>query len=102
MKSGENDRKKGGHVGSIILHTVTGYGFLSAGILIAVVGAVVLALIPPLVLGDIVDGCFVFYYACDDRYYGIGKGGTSHRIWTEDNTCCAKQPHGKAHKAVSG
>ena len=50
MKSGENDRKKGGHVGSIILHTVTGYGFLSAGILIAVVGAVVLALIPPLVL----------------------------------------------------
>ena len=32
MKSGENDRKKGGHVGSIILHTVTGYGFLSAGI----------------------------------------------------------------------
>lgn len=55
MKSGENDRKKGGHVGSIILHTVTGYGFLSAGILIAVVGAVVLALIPPLVLGDIVD-----------------------------------------------
>ena len=55
MKSGENDRKKGGHVGSIILHTVTGYGFLSAGMLIAVVGAVVLALIPPLVLGDIVD-----------------------------------------------
>ena len=55
MKSGENDRKKGGHVGSIILHTVTGYGFLSAGILIAVEGAVVLALIPPLVLGDIVD-----------------------------------------------
>lgn len=55
MKSGENDRKKGGHVGSIILHTVTGYGFLSAGILIAVVGAVVLVLIPPLVLGDIVD-----------------------------------------------
>ncbi len=55
MKPGENDRKKGGHVGSIILHTVTGYGFLSAGILIAVVGAVVLELIPPLVLGDIVD-----------------------------------------------
>lgn len=55
MKPGENSRKKGGHVGSIILHTVTGYGFISAGILIAVVGAVVLALIPPLVLGDIVD-----------------------------------------------
>ena len=55
MKPGENERKKSGHVGSIILHTVTGYGFLSAGILIAVVGAVVLALIPPLVLGDIVD-----------------------------------------------
>lgn len=32
MKPGENSRKKGGHVGSIILHTVTGYGFLSAGI----------------------------------------------------------------------
>ncbi len=55
MKPSENSRKKGGHVGSIILHTVTGYGFLSVGILIAVVGAVVLALIPPLVLGDIVD-----------------------------------------------
>ena len=28
MKSGENDRKKGGHVGSIILHTVTGLSLI--------------------------------------------------------------------------
>lgn len=51
----KNENKKGGHVGGIILHTATGYGFLSVGIVIAVVGAVVLALLPPLILGDIVD-----------------------------------------------
>ena len=51
----KNENKKSGYVGGIILHTAAGYGFLSAGIVIAVVGAVVLALLPPLILGDIVD-----------------------------------------------
>ncbi len=55
MKLNAKENKKGGHVGGIILHTVTGYGLLSAGIVVAVVGAVVLALLPPLILGDIVD-----------------------------------------------
>lgn len=55
MKLNTNENKKLGHVGGIILHTAAGYGFLSAGIVTAVVGAVVLALLPPLILGNIVD-----------------------------------------------
>ena len=55
MEKSKVKKNKAGHVGGIILRTVTGYGFLSAGIIAAVVGAVVVALIPPLVLGNIVD-----------------------------------------------
>lgn len=55
MKSDTSKNKKSGYVGRIILHTVTGHAMLSAGIVISVVGAVVLALLPPLILGNIVD-----------------------------------------------
>ena len=55
MKLNTNENKKLGHVGAIILHTAARYGFLSAGIVTAVVGAVLLALLPPLILGNIVD-----------------------------------------------
>ena len=43
------------NVRSVILKTVTGYAGLSLGILLAVVGAIVTALLPPWILGSIVD-----------------------------------------------
>ncbi len=55
MKNNKVKTNNAGYVGKIIFHTMTRYGFLSAGIIAAVVGAVVVALIPPLVLGNIVD-----------------------------------------------
>ncbi len=55
MKPDTSKNKKSGYVGRIILHTVTGHALLLAGIVISVVGAVVLALLPPLILGNIVD-----------------------------------------------
>ena len=55
MKPDTSKSKKSGYVGRIILHTVTGHALLTAGIVISVVGAVVLALLPPLILGNIVD-----------------------------------------------
>lgn len=55
MKPDTSKSKKSGYVGRIILHTVTGHALLLAGIIISVVGAVVLALLPPLILGNIVD-----------------------------------------------
>lgn len=55
MKPDTSKSKKSGYVGRIILHTVTGHALLLAGIVISVVGAVVLALLPPLILGNIVD-----------------------------------------------
>ena len=55
MKPDTSKSKKSGYVGRIILHTVTGHALLLAGIVISVVAAVVLALLPPLILGNIVD-----------------------------------------------
>ena len=43
------------NVRSVIRQTVTGYAGLSLGILLAVVGAIVTALLPPWILGSIVD-----------------------------------------------
>lgn len=54
MKEDKHTEKKL-HVGSVIMRTVTGYALLSIGIIVAVAGAVVLALLPPLILGNIVD-----------------------------------------------
>lgn len=47
--------KKANSVTAVILRTVRKYWLLSAGILITVVGTILAALIPPLVLGQIVD-----------------------------------------------
>lgn len=55
MKPNVRKNKNGERVGSIILHTVTGYVFLFAGIVLTVVGSVILALLPPLILGNVVD-----------------------------------------------
>ena len=51
-----NDRKKAVHVGTVVLETVKGHLWLSFAILAVVAGAVGAALVPPLVLGRIVDG----------------------------------------------
>ena len=51
-----NDRKKAAHVGTVVLETVKDHLWLSFAILAVVAGAVGAALVPPLVLGRIVDG----------------------------------------------
>ena len=51
-----NDRKKAVHVGTVVLETVEDHLWLSLTILAVVAGAVGAALVPPLVLGRIVDG----------------------------------------------
>ena len=50
-----NKRQNVKHVRSVIRQTVTGYAGLSLGILLAVAGAIVTALLPPWILGSIVD-----------------------------------------------
>ena len=51
----QQTKKNVRNVRSVILQTVTGYVWLSLGILLAVVGAIVTALLPPWILGNIVD-----------------------------------------------
>ena len=51
----KNKRQNVNNVRSVIRQTVTGYAGLSLGIVLAVVGAIVTALLPPWILGSIVD-----------------------------------------------
>ena len=51
----KNKKQNVKNVRSVIRQTVTGYAGLSLGILLAVVGAIVTALLPPWILGSIVD-----------------------------------------------
>ena len=51
----KNKKQKVKNVRSVIRQTVTGYAGLSLGILLAVAGAIVTALLPPWILGSIVD-----------------------------------------------
>ncbi len=51
----KNKRQNVKNVGSVIRQTVTDYAGLSLGIVLAVVGAIVTALLPPWILGSIVD-----------------------------------------------
>lgn len=51
----KNKRRNVKNVRSVIRQTVTGYAGLSLGILLAVAGAIVTALLPPWILGRIVD-----------------------------------------------
>ena len=51
----KNKRQNVKHVRSVIRQTVTGYAGLSLGIVLAVAGAIVTALLPPWILGSIVD-----------------------------------------------
>lgn len=51
----KNKRQNVKNVRSVIRQTVTGYAGLSLGIVLAVAGAIVTALLPPCILGSIVD-----------------------------------------------
>lgn len=51
----KNKKQNVKNVRSVIRQTVTGYAGLSLGILLAVAGAIVTALLPPWILGSIVD-----------------------------------------------
>ena len=51
----KNKRQNVKNVRSVIRQTVTGYAGLSLGIVLTVVGAIVTALLPPWILGSIVD-----------------------------------------------
>ena len=51
----KNKRQNVKNVRSVIRQTVTGYAGLSLGIVLAVAGAIVIALLPPWILGSIVD-----------------------------------------------
>ena len=51
----KNKRQNMKNVRSVIRQTVTGYAGLSLGIVLAVAGAIVTALLPPWILGNIVD-----------------------------------------------
>ena len=51
----KNKRQNVKNVRSVIRQTLTGYTGLSLGILLAVAGAIVTALLPPWILGSIVD-----------------------------------------------
>lgn len=51
----KNKRQNVKNVRSVIQQTVTGYAGLSLGIVLAVAGAIVTALLPPWILGSIVD-----------------------------------------------
>ena len=51
----KNKRRNVKNVRSVIRQTMTGYAGLSLGILLAVAGAIVTALLPPWILGSIVD-----------------------------------------------
>ena len=55
MQMQKNKRQNVKNVRSVIRQTVTGYAGLSLGILLAVAGAIVTALLPPWILGSIVD-----------------------------------------------
>ncbi len=55
LKSLNNKNDNSHKVGSIILHTIIKKKWLSLGIIVAVCGAIITALYPPLVLGKIVD-----------------------------------------------
>ena len=96
--------------GNIIRQTVKKNVLLAVGIVIAVCGAVVISLLPPLVLAKMIDAMtqkqnvgFTFVGALfradgADRCYGSVKRRISDGIWTENHTCIKKQSYGKVYK----
>ena len=97
--------------GNIIRQTVKKNVLLAVGIVIAVCGAVVISLLPPLVLAKMIDAmtqkqnvylCGALFRADGtDRCYGSVKRRISDGIRTENHTCIKKQSYGKVYKTDS-
>ena len=90
--------KKNISAASIIGKTVTREKWLSIGIVLTVTGAVAISLLPPLVLGKIIDriagGNFSgFSMAADlpDRGAGVPEREFPHCLWSEDDACVQEQ-----------
>ena len=113
MKNNENEKtansgKKPKYVKKIIIETILKYKLLSFGIVAAVCLAVIFSLIPPLILGKIIDmftagqmpglGMVIAYFAML-FLTGLTESarGTSYGFWTENNTCYEKPSYGKIH-----
>ena len=96
---GKIAKAKKRQVKGVIWKTVLQQKWLSMGIVFAVAGAVVTALIPPLILAKIVDTVTagkavtfwvsfpLFCNACTYRIHGICQGRSAYRIWAENHTC---------------
>ena len=92
---------------SIIGNTVAREKWLSIGIILTVTGAVVISLLPPLVLGKIIDRI------ADGNFHGsgvfsadlfVGGAGVLERkfpdcVWTEDDPCVPKRAFEEAYPA---
>ena len=92
--------------GNIIRQTVKKNVLLAVGIVIAVCGAVVISLLPPLVLAKMIDAMtqkqnvgftFVALYFGLTALTGV-KRRISDGIRTENHTCIKKQSYGKVYK----
>ena len=99
--------KKKESVLQVIKETVRKHGVLSAGLFAAVCGAVVFALLPPLILAQLIDrldqeshpldgrNSAVFRTARPDWSSGVGKGESSDGIRPENYACTPEQSDGK-------
>ena len=80
-------------VGKVILNTIKEKWLLTAGIAITVVGAIVMALFPPLILAKIIDtitsGTMPTFYMVL-MYFGECKRDFSYSIRTKDYTLIKK------------
>ena len=89
--------KKNISAASIIGKTVTREKWLSIGIVLTVTGAVAISLLPPLVLGKIIDriagGNFSGFSMADlpDRGAGVPEREFPHCLWSEDDACVQEQ-----------
>ena len=84
-------------VGRVILNTIKEKWLLTAGIVITVVGAIVMALFPPLILAKIIDTitsdtmpAFYMIIMSYNRSYGERKRDFSYSIRTKDYTLIKK------------
>ena len=111
MKHNDQMKENKTQVRDVILRTVKTQKLLSAGIVITVVGAIIAALIPPLILAEIVDtitegnGAPLFLIFWNDRNYrydGICKRGITYCVRAEDYACAQKQYDEKIYKSYSG
>lgn len=101
--------KNSEQVKSVIFRTAGNHKWLSLGIAVSVCGAVVTSLIPPLILGKIIDGLtagqalafsMVLSYFGMLALTGLGRipaGGISDCIWPEDHPRVKKQSDGQIY-----